>query len=291
MKTIGIGIQDFAKIADKNMFYIDKTAFIKEWWENQDSVTLITRPRRFGKTLLMSMTDYFFSVNHSDCKKYFEGLDIWKEEKFRELQGTYPVIFMSFADIKGSTYEKTRMGIIHKITKLYADFEFLKETGVLSGRDLEFYDSVSVDMGDDVAGIAIQNMCDYLRRYYGKNALVLLDEYDTPLQEAYVNDYWKELADFIRSLFNSTFKTNPYLERGLLTGITRVSKESIFSDLNNLEVVTTTSEKYSTSFGFTEKEVFQVLENNGLSSEKENIRYWYDGFSFVQGGVRKPKLL
>ena len=118
------------------------------------------------------------------------------------------------------------MGIIHKITKLYADFEFLKETGVLSGRDLEFYDSVSVDMGDDVAGIAIQYMCDYLRRYYGKNALVLLDEYDTPLQEAYVNDYWKELADFIRSLFNSTFKTNPYLERGLLTGITRVSKES-----------------------------------------------------------------
>ena len=116
------------------------------------------------------------------------------------------------------------MGIIHKITKLYADFEFLKETGVLSGRDLEFYDSVSVDMGDDVAGIAIQYMCDYLRRYYGKNALVLLDEYDTPLQEAYVNDYWKELADFIRSLFNSTFKTNPYLERGLLTGITRVSK-------------------------------------------------------------------
>ena len=280
MKTIGIGIQDFAKIADKNMFYIDKTAFLKEWWENQDSVTLITRPRRFGKTLLMSMTDYFFSVNHSDCKKYFEGLDIWKEEKFRELQGTYPVIFMSFADIKGSTYEKTRMGIIHKITKLYTDFEFLKRTGVLSGRDLEFYDSVSVDMGDDVAGIAIQYMCDYLRRYYGKNALVLLDEYDTPLQEAYVNDYWKELADFIRSLFNSTFKTNPYLERGLLTGITRVSKESIFSDLNNLEVVTTTSEKYSTSFGFTEKEVFQVLENNRLSSEKENIRYWYDGFSF-----------
>ena len=232
----------------------------------------------------MSMTDYFFSVNHSDCKKYFEGLDIWKEEKFRELQGTYPVIFMSFADIKGSTYEKTRMGIIHKITKLYTDFEFLKRTGVLSGRDLEFYDSVSVDMGDDVAGIAIQYMCDYLRRYYGKNALVLLDEYDTPLQEAYVNDYWKELADFIRSLFNSTFKTNPYLERGLLTGITRVSKESIFSDLNNLEVVTTTSEKYSTSFGFTEKEVFQVLENNRLSSEKENIRYWYDGFSF---GKRK----
>lgn len=112
MKTIGIGIQDFAKIADKNMFYVDKTAFIKEWWENQDSVTLITRPRRFGKTLLMSMTDYFFSVNHSECKKYFEGLDIWKEEKFRHLQGTYPVISLSFADIKSTTYESARSAIM-----------------------------------------------------------------------------------------------------------------------------------------------------------------------------------
>ena len=133
LKNISIGNTVFESIRKNHSFYIDKTAFIEEWWENQDSVTLITRPRRFGKTLLMSMTDYFFSVNHSDCKKYFEGLDIWKEEKFRELQGTYPVIFMSFADIKGTTYEKTRMGIIHKITKLYADFEFLKETGVLSG--------------------------------------------------------------------------------------------------------------------------------------------------------------
>ena len=279
-QVISIGKQDYVSLRENHYFYIDKTDFIRQWWKNADDITLITRPRRFGKTLNMSMLNCFFSRQYAERGDLFEGLSIWEEEKYRELQGTYPVIFMSFADIKGSTYEKTRMGIIHKITKLYTDFEFLKRTGVLSGRDLEFYDSVSVDMGDDVAGIAIQYMCDYLRRYYGKNALVLLDEYDTPLQEAYVNDYWKELADFIRSLFNSTFKTNPYLERGLLTGITRVSKESIFSDLNNLEVVTTTSEKYSTSFGFTEKEVFQVLENNGLSSEKENIRYWYDGFSF-----------
>ena len=283
-QVISIGKQDYVSLRENHYFYIDKTDFIRQWWKNADDITLITRPRRFGKTLNMSMLNCFFSRQYAERGDLFEGLSIWEEEKYRELQGTYPVIFMSFADIKGSTYEKTRMGVIHKITKLYTDFEFLKRTGVLSGRDLEFYDSVSVDMGDDVAGIAIQYMCDYLRRYYGKNALVLLDEYDTPLQEAYVNDYWKELADFIRSLFNSTFKTNPYLERGLLTGITRVSKESIFSDLNNLEVVTTTSEKYSTSFGFTEKEVFQVLENNRLSSEKENIRYWYDGFSF---GKRK----
>lgn len=138
-------------------------------------------------------------------------------------------------------------------------------------------------MSDDAAAVGINYMSDYLSRYYGKKVIILLDEYDTPLQEAYVHGYWEELTAFIRSLFNSTFKTNPYMERGLLTGITRVSKESIFSDLNNLEVVTTTSEKYSTSFGFTEEEVFTVLENAGIPEEKEHVRYWYDGFSLETG--------
>ena len=280
MKTIGIGIQDFAKMRRDNLFYVDKTSFIKEWWESKDDVTLITRPRRFGKTLLMSTLDYFFSVNHKESGTLFEDLAIWQEEKYRHLQGSYPVIFMSFADVKGSTYEKTRMAIVHKITKLYTDFEFLKKSGVLSSRDLAFYDSVSVDMSDDVAGIAIQYMSDYLSRYYGKKVLIFLDEYDTPLQEAYVNEYWKEMTGFIRSLFNSTFKTNPYLERGILTGITRVSKESVFSDLNNLDVVTTTTEKYETSFGFTEEEVFAALEMMGMSECKEAVKRWYDGFAF-----------
>ena len=278
--VISIGNQDFISIRKNNCFYIDKTDFIREWWENQDSVTLITRPRRFGKTLNMSMTEYFFSVNYSDMGQYFKELSIWKEERFREIQGTYPVISLSFADIKATTYESARMSIIRKLVRLYSAFDFIRSSEALNEKDRTYFDSVGEDMSDDAAAVGINYMSDYLSRYYGKKVIILLDEYDTPLQEAYVHGYWEELTAFIRSLFNSTFKTNPYMERGLLTGITRVSKESIFSDLNNLEVVTTTSEKYSTSFGFTEEEVFTVLENVGIPEEKEHVRYWYDGFSF-----------
>lgn len=278
--VISIGNQDFISIRKNNCFYIDKTDFIREWWENQDSVTLITRPRRFGKTLNMSMTEYFFSVNYSDMGQYFKELSIWKEERFREIQGTYPVISLSFADIKATTYESARMSIIRKLVRLYSAFDFIRSSEALNEKDRIYFDSVGEDMSDDAAAVGINYMSDYLSRYYGKKVIILLDEYDTPLQEAYVHGYWEELTAFIRSLFNSTFKTNPYMERGLLTGITRVSKESIFSDLNNLEVVTTTSEKYSTSFGFTEEEVFTVLENAGIPEEKEHVRYWYDGFSF-----------
>lgn len=278
--VISIGNQDFISIRKNNCFYIDKTDFIREWWENQDSVTLITRPRRFGKTLNMSMTEYFFSVNYSDMGQYFKELSIWKEERFREIQGTYPVISLSFADIKATTYESARMSIIRKLVRLYSAFDFIRSSEALNEKDRIYFDSVGENMSDDAAAVGINYMSDYLSRYYGKKVIILLDEYDTPLQEAYVHGYWEELTAFIRSLFNSTFKTNPYMERGLLTGITRVSKESIFSDLNNLEVVTTTSEKYSTSFGFTEEEVFTVLENAGIPEEKEHVRYWYDGFSF-----------
>ena len=278
--VISIGNQDFISIRKNNCFYIDKTDFIREWWENQDSVTLITRPRRFGKTLNMSMTEYFFSVNYSDMGQYFKELSIWKEERFREIQGTYPVISLSFADIKATTYESARMSIIRKLVRLYSAFDFIRSSEALNEKDRTYFDSVGEDMSDDASAVGINYMSDYLSRYYGKKVIILLDEYDTPLKEAYVHGYWEELTAFIRSLFNSTFKTNPYMERGLLTGITRVSKESIFSDLNNLEVVTTTSEKYSTSFGFTEEEVFTVLENAGIPEEKEHVRYWYDGFSF-----------
>ena len=282
--VISIGNQDFVSIRKNNCFYIDKTDFIREWWDNQDSVTLITRPRRFGKTLNMSMIEYFFSVNHAECSQYFENLAIWKEERFRRLQGTYPVISLSFADIKATTYESVRRAVIRKLVKLYSTFEFIKSSKVLNEKDRAYFDSVEENMSDDAAAVAVNYLSDYLSRYYGKKVIILLDEYDTPLQESYIHGYWENLTAFIRSLFNSTFKTNPYIERGLLTGITRVSKESIFSDLNNLEVVTTTSEKYSGSFGFTEEEVFHALEENGLSDEKETVRCWYDGFSF---GKRK----
>ena len=278
--NVGIGIQDFLKLREQNHFYVDKTLFIKEWWESGDDVTLITRPRRFGKTLNMSMVEEFFSVDYAERGDLFEGLSIWEEEKYQKLQGTYPVISLSFAKIKESNYQMTRKKICRQLTELYAKNAFLLESDLLYETEREYFKSVNVDMDDADATTALNCLSDYLYRYYGKKVIILLDEYDTPMQEAYVNGFWEDMVAFTRSLFNSTFKTNPYMARGIMTGITRVSKESVFSDLNNLKVVTTTSDEYATSFGFTEEEVFAALDAGGLGEEKEKVKEWYDGFVF-----------
>ncbi len=279
-RTVAIGIQSFEKIIDGNYFYVDKTAFIKEWWESGDDVTLIARPRRFGKTLNISMLEQFFSIKYAHRANLFEGLTIWQEEKYRNLQGTYPVISLSFANVKEVNYESTKLRIYQLLTDLYNKHHFLLESGLLTEKEKESFLAVDMDMKEVEATLAINRLSDYLYRYYGKKVIILLDEYDTPMQEAYVNGYWEEMVAFTRSIFNATFKTNAYLERAVMTGITRVSKESIFSDLNNLEVVTTTSDKYATAFGFTEKEVFAALEECGLETEKEGVKRWYDGFTF-----------
>ncbi|MDD6232009.1 MAG: AAA family ATPase [Frisingicoccus sp.] len=288
-RTIGIGLQNFEKIIRNNCFYVDKTDFIREWWESMDDVTLITRPRRFGKTLNMSMVEQFFSIDYADRGDLFEGLSIWNYEKYRNLQGTYPVISLSFANIKEQDYKTTRKKICQLLTKLYAQHAFLLDSGLLYETDAAYFRRVSENMDDSDATLALYQLSDYLYRFYGKKVIILLDEYDTPMQEAYVNGFWDELVGFTRSMFNAAFKTNPWLERGIMTGITRVSKESVFSDLNNLEVVTTTSDKYAASFGFTEEEVFAALDEYGLSAEKEQVKYWYDGFTFGKyKGIYNP---
>lgn len=284
VRAISIGNQDFEKIRVNQIFYIDKTEFIREWWEATDEVTLITRPRRFGKTLNMSMLEKFFSVDYKNREDLFKGLKIWEDEKYRKLQGTYPVISLSFADIKETTFQETRQKICKIIQMIYNKFDFLLEGDVLNENEKRDFQKISTDMENYLASLSLKILSDYLYRYYGKKVIILLDEYDTPMQEAYVNGYWEEMAAFTRSLFNSTFKTNPHLERAIMTGITRVSKESIFSDLNNLEVVTTTSDKYVSSFGFIEEEVFTSLEEYGLSDRKQQVKDWYDGFAF---GKRK----
>lgn len=279
-RTVAIGIQDFGDVIQKNCFYIDKTSFIRQWWESKDSVTLIARPRRFGKTLNMSMLEYFFSVNHADRGELFEGLSIWEEESYRSIQGTYPVISLSFANVKERDFVNTRKKICQLLTKLYVQNSFLLDSGVLYEADVRYFKRVSEEMDDSDASLALYQLSDFLYRYYGKKVIILLDEYDTPMQEAYVEGFWEELVGFIRSLFNSAFKTNPWLERAIMTGITRVSKETIFSDLDNLEVVTATSNKYATAFGFTQKEISQALKECGLEKEEEEVRRWYDGFIF-----------
>ena len=282
----GLGYQDFEEVRTQHIFYIDKTDFIREWWEYADKVTLITRPRRFGKTLNMSMTECFFSNKYKDRSDLFEGLSIWEEQspdgeyKYRKLQGTYPVIFLSFANVKATTYKEMLFKITEVITDLYNKSDYLLENNLLNEKEQKYYQKIEPGMNSELATGAIRSIAGFMQRYYDQKVIIILDEYDTPMQDAWISGYWEETVRFFSGLFNSTFKTNEYLERGLITGITRVARESIFTGMNNLDVITTTSDKYTTAFGFTEEEVFTALDDAGLGEQKQKVKRWYDGFIF-----------
>lgn len=279
-RTVGIGIQSFEKLIMENNFYIDKTDFIRQWWENRDEVTLITRPRRFGKTLNMNMLERFLSVQYAGQGEVFKGLSIWKNEKYHKLQGSMPIIYLSFADVKANTFASAREKICMLIEEVYRRYDFLLTGGSLKEGEAERFRKVLVEMTDSEVAYSLKNLSGYLSGYYGKKVIILLDEYDTPLQEAWVYGYWYEMVELMRGLFNSTFKANPYLERAVMIGITRVSKESIFSDLNHLTVVTSTSEMYADCFGFTEEEVYSALDEYGMQDRCADVKRWYDGFTF-----------
>lgn len=311
MRKISIGKQDYESLITSGCFYVDKTYFIKEWWESQDDVTLITRPRRFGKTLNMSMLECFFSNKYAGRGDLFEGLSIWNDEKYRQLQGTYPVIFISFAEIKANNFKDTKNVMVSVINDVYKQHSYLLEDAILTDaernlfRQLDDYSkntNVNKDISNEIIYRSVKDLAAILYRKFEKKVIILLDEYDTPMQEAYVNGFWNDMVGFIRSFFNSTLKTNPYLDRAIMTGITTaeysavrkfakqtsngsalaetISKESIFSDLNNLNVITTTNDEYCTSFGFTANEVFAALDEAGLSEKKDDVKLWYDGFTF-----------
>lgn len=278
--VVNVGVQNFEKIRESEAFYIDKTDFIRQWWEAKDDTTLITRPRRFGKTLNMSMLECFFSNKYEGRSDLFKGLSIWKDKKYREMQGTFPVIFLSFSSVKTGNPNEIKTAVKQLITNAYENFENIMRSDVFSDKDRLSFGEINRKMDDITAAMAINTLCIYLEKYYGKKAIIMLDEYDTPMQEAWLSESWNEAVAFFRSFFNATFKTNPNMHRGIITGITRISKESIFSDLNHLEVVTTTSQKYADCFGFTEEEVFASLELMGLGKEKQGVKQWYDGFTF-----------
>ena len=311
MRKISIGKQDYESLITSGCFYVDKTYFIKEWWESQDDVTLITRPRRFGKTLNMSMLECFFSNKYAGRGDLFEGLSIWNDEKYRQLQGTYPVIFISFAEIKANNFKDTKNDMVSVINDVYKQHSYLLEDAILTDaernlfRQLDDYSkntNVNKDISNEIIYRSVKDLAAILYRKFEKKVIILLDEYDTPMQEAYVNGFWNDMVGFIRSFFNSTLKTNPYLDRAIMTGITTaeysavrkfakqtsngsalaetISKESIFSDLNNLNVITTTNDEYCTSFGFTANEVFAALDEADLSDKKDDVKLWYDGFTF-----------
>lgn len=279
-QTISIGKQDFVSLRENHYFYIDKTDFIRQWWENADDITLITRPRRFGKTLNMNMLNCFFSRQYENRGDLFKGLSIWTDQRYQRLQGSYPVIFISFADVKQNNYKDAIQKIKNIIVDAYRQHRYLNEEDCFTENEKQQMMEITEKMDDVTAQDALKNLSSYLNLLYGKKVLIFLDEYDTPMQEAYINGYWDEFTGFMRGLFNATFKTNPYLERAVMTGITRVSKESVSSDLNNLTVITTTSDQYADCFGFTEEEVFKSLDQFGMSDKKQIVKQWYDGFSF-----------
>ena len=278
LKTVGLGIQDYEKVIEQNNFYIDKTKFISEWWRSNDDITLITRPRRFGKTLMLSTVEKFFSVRQGNNEELFRGLNISKDTEMMEECGKWPVLFVSFAAIKAENFKDALIQFVQTFMDLKINLSFIKDN--LSDDELELWNEINYKMDASVAIKCLNNFSSWLNRYYGKKVIILIDEYDTPMQEAYVNGYWDEISGFMRNMFNSTLKTNPYLGKALLTGITRVSRESLFSDLNNLKIVTVSSDKYADCFGFTEKEVFEALDSYGYSFEKEKVKAWYDGFKF-----------
>lgn len=277
-KIVGLGIQDFEKAIKGNIFYIDKTKFISEWWKSGDDVTLITRPRRFGKTFTLSTVEKFLSVRQDNAGELFQGLEIEGDAEMMKECGQWPVLFVSFAGIKRSRYEDALIQFNQLFTDIASELEFLKDN--LDAKEREFYDAISDNMNVNMTIKCLSRFSAWLNGYYGKKVILLIDEYDTPMQEAFVNGYWNEITEFIRNMFNGALKTNPYLNKALLTGITRVSRESLFSDLNNLNVVTNSSEQYADCFGFTEEEVFEALDEFGYGSEKENVKSWYDGFKF-----------
>ena len=280
-KEIATGVQDFEILRTNGDFYVDKTDFVREWWQGRDAVTLITRPRRFGKTMNMSTLNCFFSNRYASRQDLFDGLTVWEDPAMREQQGKWPVIFLSFAGIKETMYASTLIQMKKILVKLFSAYPELYRTDKLDRNEQIALNRITEDMRDEDASMSLNLLSTLLEKVYGKKVLIFLDEYDTPLQEAYINGYWDELVAFTRSLFNNTFKTNSSLERGIMTGVTRVSKESVFSDLNNLVVVTTTSDLYASSFGFTEKEVFDALDQQGFGdSDQQEVKHWYDGFTF-----------
>ena len=278
LKTVGLGIQDYEQVIEQKNFYIDKTGFISEWWKNNDSVTLITRPRRFGKTLMLSTVEKFFSIRQGNNEELFKGLNVSKDTEMMKECGKWPVLFVSFAAIKSDNFKGALIQFNQLFTDIASALSFLKDS--FDEKEREFYDAISDNMAVEMTMKCLNRYVAWLSNYYGKKVITLIDEYDTPMQEAYVNGYWDEITGFMRNMFNAALKTNTNLQKALLTGITRVSRESLFSDLNNLKIVTISSDTYADSFGFTEKEVFEALDEYGYGAEKKKVKEWYDGFKF-----------
>ena len=286
MKKLPIGIDDFKKLIEKNAYYIDKTEYIEKILDDISEVKLFIRPRRFGKTLNMLTLKYFFDIeNKEENRKLFKNLYIEKSEYFKE-QGQYPVIFISLKGLKEKTWENCFNEIKALISKLYNEFEFIKK--VLNESELNIFDKIWLKKDDGEYTNALKNLTSFLYKYYKKEVILLIDEYDAPLINAYEYGYYDEAILFFKVFYGEALKTNLYLRTGIMTGIIRVIKAGIFSDLNNLKVYSILDKEYSDFFGFTQEEVKKALEDFNIEYELPEVKSWYDGYKFGNSEVYNP---
>lgn len=287
MKRLPIGIEDFKELIDKDCYYVDKTSFITDIIN--EKVALYTRPRRFGKTLNMSMLYYFFSMKQKENAYLFNNMDIANHTDALQYQNQYPVIFITLKDMKKHTFENQKAMFAILIQDIVRKNQELLESKKLNIFDKEqlftYYRRTRSDV--DLQN-ALKFLCGCLKQHYHKDVILLIDEYDVPLQSAYLKGYYDEMADFLNGMFSAALKTNDALEKGILTGCLRIAKESIFTGLNNFNVYSISEDQSSTSFGFTPKETITLLENYDLKSYEQTIKEWYDGYLFGNNEIYNP---
>ena len=288
-KTLPVGISDYVR-AQSEYYYVDKTLLIKEFLDRKPLVSLFTRPRRFGKTLNMDMLRVFFEISEDDTSKYFTDKAIWKcGEKYRRHQGKYPVIFLTFKDVKFDTWEATIGKIRGLLQEEYGRHQELLSSDRISQYEREYFEKILGALANDVElTSALERLSKMLTVHYGKAPIIIIDEYDTPIQEGYSKDFYDEIIGFMRIFFSGAFKDNKNLSYGFLTGILRIAQESIFSGLNNLSVNTVMDEEYDSFFGFTEKEIEKLLVYYGMSEKENELRDWYDGYLFGNEEIYNP---
>ena len=291
-KALPIGISDFKSFKDKGYYYVDKTLMIKDILDDKALVTLFTRPRRFGKTLNLSMIKYFFEKTNEDNSYLFEDLNIWKSgEKYKEYQGKYPVINLDFKSVEGLSWKEAYKKARVMVTNEYIRHEYLLSSDILSEDEKDLYNrlkSLNIEADETEYIYSIKNLCVYLERYYEQKPIILIDEYDVPLQRAYINDYYKEAINFFRGLLQDALKTNNSLEFAVMTGCLRISKESIFTGLNNLKINSILDTQYSEHFGFTQEEIDEIIKYYELEEKREEIKEWYDGYQFGSKDIYNP---
>jgi len=290
MKKLAIGEDDFKLLRQGNHYFVDKSLFIEEVINDASRVLLFPRPRRFGKTLNMSMLHYFFiNKNVEENRQLFDGLAITKSPVFEQHQGQYPVIFLSFKSCKGDSYEKIYYSIVALIAKVFKEHNYILEKDLFFQSEKEKYSNIIEEKANEsLLSESLLLLSEFLHRYYQKKVFILIDEYDTPVHEAYLNGFYTQAIDFLRTLLGNTLKGNQHLQKGILTGILRISKESMFSDLNNVKVYSVLSEKFNTWFGFTQGEIDQFLSDFGLKNSRNQVKEWYNGYYFGNEEIYNP---